>query len=158
MSLHALNCALRYAGLSPTKKLVLVVLANYADETGSCYPSHKHIAEIVGLKDHKGVQKIIKGFEESGLLKVEKRYNGGGQTSNRYHLNLTKMVLEDISQPNPPLRAETLPLPLRKPPNTKDKPKMIDIRESLKSFGLYIHESVSSEPQGLSSVSVRAIT
>ena len=101
MSLHALNCALRCSGLTPTKKLVLVVLANYADETGSCYPSHKHIAEIVGLKDHKGVQKIIKGFEESELLRVEKRYNGsGGQTSNRYHLNLTKMVLEDISKSN----------------------------------------------------------
>lgn len=89
MSLEALTAAFKTEGLSPTKKLILVILANYADENLSCYPSHKHIAKIAGLADSKGVQRTIKEFEASGLLKIENRYTKeGGQTSNRYHLQL----------------------------------------------------------------------
>ena len=91
MSVEALTAALKIQGLKPTEKLILVILANYADENGSCYPSHQHLADIVGLKDHKGVQKIIKQFKERGLLTIEPRYNAsGGQTSNRYHLKLNQ--------------------------------------------------------------------
>ena len=43
MSIELLNKALKLEGLTPTKKLVLVILANYADEKGSCYPSYQHI-------------------------------------------------------------------------------------------------------------------
>ena len=92
MSVEALTAALKIQGLKPTEKLILVILANYADENGSCYPSHQHLADIVGLKDQKGVQKIIKQFKERGLLTIEPRYNEktGGQTSNRYHLKLNQ--------------------------------------------------------------------
>lgn len=114
MSLEALTAAFKVEGLTPTKKLILVVLANYADEQGACYPSHKHIAKLVGLKDHKGVQRTIKEFEEQGLLRIETRYTEqGGQTSNRYHLKL-----------NPyPHRAVTPTPPVEAPPNTKEETK-----------------------------------
>ena len=113
MSIEALTYAFKVEGLSPTKKLVLVVLANYADEKGSCYPSYGHIAKIVGLKDSKGVQRIIKEFEQAGILRIEKRFlREGGQTSNRYHLI------------NPTHRGNTAPPPtVVIPPNTKDNTK-----------------------------------
>ena len=89
MSIEYLNHALKVEGLTPTKKFILVVLANYADERGSCYPSYKHLAKIVGLKSFKGVQKAIKEFEELGLLRIEHRkLNNGGNTSNRYYLSI----------------------------------------------------------------------
>ena len=67
MSIECLNQALKIKGLTPTKKFILVLLANYSDERGSCYPSYRHIADTIGLKDTKGVQKAIKEFEELGL-------------------------------------------------------------------------------------------
>ena len=114
MSVEALTAALKIQGLKPTEKLILVILANYADENGSCYPSHQHLADIVGLKDHKGVQKIIRQFAERGLLTIEPRYNAsGGQTSNRYHLKINQ----------PPHRLSTPPPTVVTTPNTKEDTK-----------------------------------
>lgn len=115
MSIECLNQAIKTEGLSPTRKLILIILANYADEHGSCFPSYKHIAKIVGLKDHKGVQRVIKEFERAGLLRIEhRREDDGGQTSNRYHLSL-----------NPSPKGAVTPLPpVVKPPNTKEDTKV----------------------------------
>ena len=89
MSIEYLNKALQITGLTPTKKFILVVLANYADEKGTCYPSYKHIAKKVGLKTHKGVQKTIKEFEQLGYLRIEHRLlENKSYTSNKYHLTL----------------------------------------------------------------------
>ena len=74
MSIECLNQALKITGLTPTKKFILVLLANYADEKGTCYPSYKLIAKSIGLKTHKGVQKTIKEFEQLGYLKIEHRF------------------------------------------------------------------------------------
>jgi hypothetical protein len=118
MSIEILSAALKVENLTPTKKLILIVLANYADENGTCYPSYKHIAKIVGLKDHKGIQKTIKDFQDSGLLEIETRYKPeGGQTSNRYHLNNLLYV-----HPSPH-RVETPPPTVLTPPNTKEDTK-----------------------------------
>lgn len=110
MSIEYLNLALKTEGLTPTKKLILVILGNYADEKGSCYPSYKHIAKIIGLKDTKGIQKTIKEFEELGYLQIEHRKTeNGGYTSNRYHIKLgmgvetprgVKTVREGVSEPS----------------------------------------------------------
>ena len=89
MSIECLNQALRIEGLTPTKKFILVILANYCDEQGTCYPSYKHLAKMVGLKDSGGVKKAIKEFEQLGLLRIENRLSqNGGYTSNRYYLTL----------------------------------------------------------------------
>ena len=100
MSIEYLNHALKVNGLTPTKKFILVVLANYADENGSCYPSYRHIAGLIGLKSFKGVQKAIKEFEELGYLSIEHRkLDNGGNTSNRYHLKIGGMVSQDHRVP-----------------------------------------------------------
>jgi len=89
MSLECLNQSLKVKGLKPTEKLILVILANYADEHGSCYPSQQHIANITGLKDLKHIRKILHKFQDMGLIKIELRFQiNGGNTSNRYHLSL----------------------------------------------------------------------
>ena len=89
MSIECLNKALKVNGLSPTKKLILVILGNYADEKGTCYPSYKHIAKLIGLNTTKTIQNAIKEFEQLGYLRIEHRkLDNGGHTSNRYHLTL----------------------------------------------------------------------
>ena len=108
MSIECLNKALKiqFENQTPTKRLILILLANYCDDQNSCYPSYSHIAKLAGLKDPKHIARIVKEFEELGLLKIQTRYKAdGGNTSNRYFLTLTT-----------PLVAST-------PPNTKEEPK-----------------------------------
>jgi hypothetical protein len=117
MSIEYLNYALKTEGLTPTKKLILVILGNYADEKGTCYPSYGHIAKIIGLKDTKGIQRTIKEFEELGYLRVEHRKTiNGGYTSNRYHMRLGMGV-------ETPRGVETLGVGVSEPFNTKDDTK-----------------------------------
>ena len=71
MSIEMLNRALNVDGLTPTRKFILVLLGNYADENGQCYPSHRHIANKIGLKDTKGIQQTIKLFEQMGYLQIQ---------------------------------------------------------------------------------------
>ena len=108
MSIELLNNALKVEGYTPTAKFVLIILANYADEFGCCYPSHRHIADIIGLKDTKGVAKYINEFEKDGFLVKQKRKNeDGGFTSNRYILNIgiqnpmgVRTIRERVSEPH----------------------------------------------------------
>lgn len=124
MSIEYLNEALKIQGLTPTKKLILVLLSNYADEKGTCYPSYKHIANIIGLKTTKTIQKAIKEFEQLGLLRVEHRIlENGSYTSNKYHLTLGR-VLEEPT----PLKDATLGSSATY--NTKDNTKTNNIDDN----------------------------
>jgi|TARA_Y100000033_G_scaffold1869_1_gene1658 hypothetical protein len=89
MSIECLNRALKIQGLNPTQKLILVILANYADENNTCYPSYKHLSKMIGLNTVKSVQQAVKHFVELGYIEIEHRtLDNGGFTSNRYHLKL----------------------------------------------------------------------
>lgn len=124
MSIECLNQALKIKGLTPTKKLILVLLANYSDEKGTCYPSYKHIADIIGLKTVKGIQKAIKEFEELGLLRVEHRIlENGSYTSNKYHLTLGRVLKEPSTEKDTTLGS---PVTL----NTKDNTKTNNIDDN----------------------------
>lgn len=127
MSIEMMNAAWRTEGLTPTKKLILLLLGSYADENNQCYPSHKHIAKIIGLKDTKGIQKTIKEFEGLGYLKIEHRKTkDGGFTSNRYTLLLS-------SGKSTPTRQKPLRVGVSEPDNTKDYTKT-NINQSFNEF------------------------
>ena len=119
MSIECLNKALKiqFEGQTPTKRLILILLANYCDDQNSCYPSYTHIAKLAGLKDPKHIAKIVKEFESLGLLKIQRRFkDDGGNTSNRYFLTLrsTDTPPTYIVRPTPP----TPRLPTHIPPPT----------------------------------------
>jgi len=119
MSIEMLNAGWNTEGLTPTKKLILLLLCNYADENKQCYPSHRHIADKVGLKDTKGVQRTIKEFHEKGFLSIEHRKDSrGSYTSNKYTLLLptssdTTRVAKDLSER------------VKEPVNTKEDTKTL---------------------------------
>lgn len=131
MSIEHLNKALKIEGLKPTEKFILVILANYCDERGSCYPSYGHIAEMIGLQTIKSVKVAIKKFEKLGLLKIEHRkLENGGNTSNRYHLTLGGVAQDHrvILEPNPRSLETT---------NTKDNTKDIYNEKFLDFWNIY---------------------
>ena len=127
MSIECLNKALKiqFEGQTPTKRLILILLANYCDDENSCYPSYSHIAKLAGLKDPKHIARIVKEFEALGLLKIQTRYKAdGGNTSNRYFLTLKSENTDPmgLQTPTPPV-LDTPTLRVSTPPNTKDKTK-----------------------------------
>ena len=131
MSIECLNAALKVEGLTPVKKFILVILGNYCDEVGTCFPSYRHIADKVGLKDTKGVQRAIKEFEQLGLLSIENRKNVlGGHTSNRYHFSKAMGGKTDRG-------LKTVRLSVPEPSNTKDDTKDIINSEFEKFWKIY---------------------
>ena len=72
-------------------KLVLICLANFADENWECFPSYKTICQITELS-RSTIIRCIKSLEEKGIIEVKTRFSeiGGGnrQTSNLYKLNI----------------------------------------------------------------------
>ena len=74
--------------LPPTLKLVLMALADAADDGGDCWPSVRTLAAKC-CTSQRTVQRVLKDFEVRGLLLVTPRFNAvGRQSSNAYRLDL----------------------------------------------------------------------
>lgn len=94
------------------RKLVLIKLADNANDKGECWPSYQHIADQCECSKS-AVRNHIDALEEMGLIKRENRVgvnNGKGNTSNVYYLNLditpvllkTTGVCHEEAPPMPP--------------------------------------------------------
>ena len=100
-----------------------VVLASFADETGTCYPSRAAIAERANLHP-RNVSRALRELEAKGGLNLEKRRG----RVNLYHLTLAKtdrgaQVDTPVEIATPPL-AKTGPTPLTNlPPGTNPRTK-----------------------------------
>lgn len=85
MSIKALNWAFDQT-VPMAEKFALVVLANYADDKHSCFPSQQRIATDMGASVTTA-RRSVKALEERGLVRRQKRgKDGGGRTSDRYVL------------------------------------------------------------------------
>lgn len=78
--------------LDPTPTLVMLALADFADERHSCYPGQERIAARARCST-RTVVRHIQELERAGLLTVERRSRSLGRgeirrTSNRYVLNV----------------------------------------------------------------------
>ncbi len=70
-------------------KLVLIALAQHADEAGECYPSVARIAELTGM-GRTTVRRALATLEARSLIDVEVRRLDGRQASSRYTLSLPR--------------------------------------------------------------------
>ena len=97
MSIEALKWSLDIGeerDLEASQRLVLIMLGNSADHTGSnLYPSYSFISRRTGL-GKSTVRSHITALQAAGLLIKESRARGdGSQTSNCYRLAMTQMGL-----------------------------------------------------------------
>lgn len=113
MSWDALALAAKTKCKTPTAKLVLLMLANYADEDYASYPSMATLADLCSC-DERTVKRALRSLEDDGLIRTEPRYGKDGkQTSNRYIIqrrgdifagegvtNMTPDTVRDIHLPN----------------------------------------------------------
>ena len=76
MSVQAISAAFATTGLSPSEKLLLLALANYAGPKMTCFPSHSTLAEDTGMSE-RNILRIFKQLEARGLVsrKAQKRGN-----------------------------------------------------------------------------------
>jgi hypothetical protein len=99
--------------LDASERLVMLSLADHADDEGVCYPSIARLCKRTSMSD-RGVQKVLVRLQERGFLRVE--IGAGRSGSNRYFVNATP---EPSSPPNyvhPRTVDTTPPNPVRKTP------------------------------------------
>lgn len=85
MSFSAMAWAVKQTTGSPTCKLILLLLADRANDQGMCFPSIDTIAKDCELGTAT-VKRNIKSLESMGFLEIERRKSGNAHLHNVYHL------------------------------------------------------------------------
>jgi hypothetical protein len=87
MSIKAMVYYLDNSKQTANAKLALIILADYADDEGECFPGVGRIAHRLGMKK-RGAQSILSKLQEAGEIEI--LYNQGLHTTtgstNRYRL------------------------------------------------------------------------
>jgi hypothetical protein len=80
-------------GVSASEKLLLLVLANFADEGMACWPSHKRLADDTGLSQ-RTILTLMKGLEERKIISREERTRSdGSRASDKITLHFSGEVI-----------------------------------------------------------------
>lgn len=72
MSVKALSCAMSLRGVTPSEKLLLLALANYADENMQCWPSQRRLADDTCLSD-RTIRTLLATLEERRIVSRQER-------------------------------------------------------------------------------------
>jgi len=72
---------------NPLRKLVLIKLADNANDKGECWPSYQHVADQCEIS-RSSVKFHVRALELSGLIKREMRPGEKGNSSNMFYLSL----------------------------------------------------------------------
>ena len=112
MSWLALDWASKQKTGNGTNKLVLICLANYADDKNTCFPSFKTLISMTEMS-RSTIIRALKNLEQLELIKIQERFadfnEGKRQTSNLYTLMVG-------------YQTETHPVQFETPPSITMKP------------------------------------
>ena len=92
MSFRATSWAWTRNGVPAIAKMVLLCLADFADDAGECFPSQDKLAEKCGMTD-RSVRTAITKLKEMHLITVRKRSG----TSDVFYLALSSSGLDDAA-------------------------------------------------------------
>ncbi|HEX2888035.1 helix-turn-helix domain-containing protein [Vineibacter terrae] len=97
MSNTAQDWARRQA-VKPLQKLLLLLLGNYADQFGRCWPRRRVLARESGLSE-RTILRVLNELEATGLLRVERRKAPNGRDiSPAYNLHLDAAAPEILAE------------------------------------------------------------
>jgi len=86
MSVQAITWALSFDVETASEKAILLVLANYADGAGVCFPGQENIAKQAACSE-RTVRRILESFEQRGIItRIERRRRDGSRTSDSIFL------------------------------------------------------------------------
>lgn len=114
--------------LTATQKLVLLALADFANDDGlSIYPSNERTARRTSLAV-RSVQRIIRQLEEAKI--VEKTRVGGGKRPNEYRIHPQRIPLtQSPTRGSTPDTESPLPLTQSHPPPDTESPDPLVIHQ-----------------------------
>lgn len=104
MSMESMVKAMKTKVGNPLRKLVLIKLADNANDQGECWPSYQHIADQCEI-GRSTVKVHIRELEKAGFLRREYRRKGELNQSNLFHLSLDGGAAPDLGggvADNPP--------------------------------------------------------
>jgi hypothetical protein len=129
---------------NPLRKLVLLKLADNANDQGECWPSYQYIAEQCEIS-RRSVMDHVKKLEAAGLLRREYRKGVKGNSSNVFHLNFDQqrglggesaaLPSESVALPpseSPTLDSEFVALPPSESPAPRISHSFEPVNEPLK--------------------------
>lgn len=87
MSMELMVKAMKTKVGNPLRKLVLLKLADNANDKGECWPSYQHVADQCEIA-RSSVKSHVRALEGMGLLRREFRKNGELNQSNLFYLTL----------------------------------------------------------------------
>ena len=108
MSMELMVKAMKAKVGNPLRKLVLLKLADNANDHGECWPSYSYISEQCEMS-RRSVMDHVKKLEKSGFLRREYRKGVKGNSSNVFHLNFDEN--NSLGSETPALGGESAALP-----------------------------------------------
>tara|TARA_R110000782_G_scaffold253011_2_gene340979 strand:+ start:485 stop:1066 length:582 start_codon:yes stop_codon:yes gene_type:complete len=92
MSFQAMAWAVKQDTKSPVSKLILLMIANYADANGEAYPSQEHLAKLCQCT-RVSVNKHVKDLERNNFFTIRKTKNGMfGYNTYKLNIGLVKNI------------------------------------------------------------------
>lgn len=149
MSVQAITCALAIRGITASEKLVLLALANYADENMQCFPSQKRLADDTCLTE-RTMRTVIASLTERGMLsKVERRRPDGTRASDLFTLHFAGEVTpqaEIISAGQQPENTSAYQPEICAPNNRKSTAHQAEIISGLTTFEPSLNHQLTPNP------------
>ncbi|EMO6186574.1 TPA: helix-turn-helix domain-containing protein [Proteus mirabilis] len=125
MSMILMAKAMQLKVGNPSRKLVLIKLADNANDKGECFPSYQHVADQCEIS-RRSVINHIDALCEQGLVRKVYRSGEKGNSSNVYKLNLDDPIQESPSEKSALGMVKDLHHPSEKsapPPSEKSAPR-----------------------------------
>lgn len=119
-------------GIDGTECLVMLALADHADDEGRCYPSIRRLADRSKLSE-RGVQKVIGRLIEKGFVSVVQC--GGRRGANLYIVSTTPERRSSLNDVHPRTTFTTPPNHVRKTPEPRSPEPSGTIIEPSESNG-----------------------
>ena len=120
MSVKIMAAVFESTTLGPTERLVMLALADHADDAGRCYPAMGRLCQRTGLSD-RAIQKNVKALVEAGYLTVAQNAGQGG--ANVYIVHPTPEPRSPRNDVHPRTTFTTPPNVVRQTPERRsDKP------------------------------------
>lgn len=108
MSMELMVKAMKAKVGNPLRKLVLIKLADNANDQGECWPSYKAIADQCEIT-RRSVMAHVKKLEEDGFLRREYRAGEKGNSTNIFHINFSFPQPKPVSELSSSGETDSLP-------------------------------------------------
>ncbi|WP_422450642.1 helix-turn-helix domain-containing protein [Endozoicomonas sp. ALB091] len=85
------------ASLLPTQRLLLIVLATFANSEGECWPSQKILGDMVGITRHR-VSECLKKLEQEQFIESMFRQDATGTKTKAYRMLFEPFVFKQVKE------------------------------------------------------------